>query len=152
MLKRWMLGSVAFAVLALGLLVGSVPGSAQEKKSDKKSEKKGDAKFVSTKQIMKICFDEEEGLLEVLTTMAKEKEPKWDKISEKTGAWVKAAEDLGKNKPKKGTAESWEKLTKKFVDDAKALDTAAGKKEAEKLLAALKPLETSCKGCHPSHK
>lgn len=137
-MTKWFL-----AVIAVWVLTGGVFTIADEKK---------DAKIQSTKSIMKLCYDDEEGLLEVIGTMVKEKEPKWDTVREKTKSWVKAAEDLGKNKPKKGTAESWSKLTKKWHEDASALDTAAGKKDATAINASLKTLGASCKGCHPVHK
>ena len=142
MTKRLLFGSL-FAGIALVL---SFSGMST---ADEKTEK---GKGQTIKQVMKLCFDDEEGLLESLTTLTKEASPKWDTISQQTKSWVSAAESLGKNKPKKGTPESWEKLTKKFVEDGKTLDVAAGKKESKDVLAALKTIEGACKGCHPVHK
>lgn len=137
-MTKWFLGSVAVWVMT-----GCVFTLAEEKK---------EAKVQTTKAIMQLCFDDEEGLLEAIGTMVKEKEPKWDSVAEKSKSWVKAAEDLGKNKPKKGTAESWSGLTKKWLEEAKTLDTAAGKKDVNAVSAALKTFGASCKACHTAHK
>ena len=54
--------------------------------------------------------------------------------------------DLSKNKPKKGSADSWKKLTGALVNSSVAY--AKGNKSA---LAALKKA-SNCKACHNKHK
>lgn len=59
---------------------------------------------------------------------------------------------LGKNEPPKGDKESWEKLTKSYLDTAKQLDKAAQAKEKSKAVVAHTKLTKMCMACHKAHK
>ena len=141
-MKRILLASLLAGLVATVAMISTFAQAAEEKKG----------KAQSIKEIMKCAFEEDTGCMDVISSMVTEKEPKWDVIQGKSKEWVKAAADLGKNKPKKGSAESWEKLSKKWYVDVKALDAATDKKDVKATAAALKTIEGSCKGCHPAHK
>lgn len=88
-----------------------------------------DAKY-TTKQVMKVAM--KGGLLKKVAAGKASAEEK-----EKLTAMLEA---LAKNKPKKGSMESWEKLTTSLVKAAKSGD-------GEALKAA-----SNCKACHTPHK
>lgn len=59
---------------------------------------------------------------------------------------------LGKNKPEKGDAASWKKLSELYAEQTAAVSAAAGKKDAAATTAALDALKKSCKACHDAHQ
>ncbi len=132
--------AVCFAIgaCALGLTLGSQ--AADEKKKEK---------VPTIKEIMK-KVPQKMGL--VAKTAAAAKAGKWDE-AQKMGTELKAlGEALGKNKPKKGDMESWEKLTKGFSETMTEIADAAEKKDAAAVGDAAKKFGSSCKTCHDSHK
>src|SRR4051794_38633513 len=66
----------------------------------------------------------------------KEDEPKWDDIKKETADLVEMAKALAKNDPPKGDKESWQKLSKQYLDKATALDAAAKKMDVKATEAA----------------
>ncbi len=80
----------------------------------------------------------------------------------KGGKWkdavapAKALDDnaalLEKATPKKGGADSWADLTKKYHSDTTALVEAIAKEDAAGAKSSLGALQSSCKGCHTPHK
>ena len=93
-----------------------------------------------------------DSLIEKLGKELKDDEPKWDDIQKQTKDLVDLGTALGKNKPPKGEQESWDKLTKKYLDEAKVLDEAAKKKDKSAAADAQKTLKTYCADCHKEHK
>ena len=79
-------------------------------------------------------------------------EPEWAAVQKKTKDWVPLATALGKNDPPKGEKKSWEKLTNQYLENVKALDAAAQKKDKEKALASHKKVTGMCASCHKIHK
>ena len=126
-------------VLALGVIVSSNIVKAEDK----------DDKTPSIKEIMETAHGDD-GLRDKVTTAVKEKA--WDDASTGAKDWIKQAEALAKNKPPKGTAASWKKLTAAYEKNVKAVAKAAGKKDVDGSKAALKTLGTSCGSCHTAHK
>jgi cytochrome c556 len=76
----------------------------------------------------------------------------WEDVQKKTKEMAALADFLGKNDPPKGSKASWEKLTKTYADDAKALNTAAESKNQAAANAAIKKLSGECMGCHRVHR
>jgi cytochrome c556 len=76
----------------------------------------------------------------------------WAKVQEQCKDYARLAADLGKNKPPVGEAASWKKLCDEYTVDAKALDTAAQKKDLEATKIAWGKLDKSCKACHEAHR
>jgi cytochrome c556 len=78
--------------------------------------------------------------------------PDWAEIQRATKDFVTFGEALGKNTPPKGDQKSWSKLAAQYLENAKALDVAARKKDQKGALAAHTRLNDSCKGCHNVHR
>jgi hypothetical protein len=83
-----------------------------------------------------------------------EDEPDWDMIQTETKQFVELVEALGKNTPAKGDKASWDRLTKDYLDKAKAMDAAARRKDKQGALAAHQKLSGNdfCKRCHDAHR
>ncbi len=80
------------------------------------------------------------------------KAEKWDDAVKTSKTWLKAAEDLGKNKPKKGDEDSWKEKTGKYLDTVKDVSAAVEKKDAEATTKGLKAVGGQCGDCHKAHK
>jgi len=78
------------------------------------------------------------------------KDGKWDDAKELAKTLAFFGENLGKNKPPKGEADSWEKLSKKYADTTKSVVKAVDDKDAKAVNKALG--EINCKECHTAHK
>lgn len=76
----------------------------------------------------------------------------WPEIQRQARSFVTLGAALGKNTAPRGEAASWTKLTAQYLDNAKALDTAAQKKDKAGAIAAHTRLNDSCKGCHNLHR
>lgn len=109
-------------------------------------------KELTIKEIMTKAHKGGDSIIEHLKKDLKEKEPDWTEVKEHAKELVDLGTALGKAAPKKGEKDSWEQKTKTYVENAKALDAAAGKKETKAAQASLQKLATSCMGCHRAHK
>ena len=126
------------SVLALGVVVSSNVVKADDKDD-----------LPSIKDVMKTAHGEA-GIRAKVTKAVSEEE--WADAQAGAKDWIKQAEALAKNKPSKGTAASWKKLSGSYEKNVKALAKAADKKDVDGAKAALKTLGTSCGGCHGAHK
>jgi cytochrome c556 len=140
------------ACLAVGGLavLFSVGATAQdEKKKDDK--KKDDKKPLTTKQVMG-KMNGKKGLPAKTNEAAAA--GKWEDAVKSAKEAKAVGEALGKNQPKKGDKESWEKLTKEYAEKAKELLEAAEKKDAMevKKLSEVWTKNQNCKTCHDSHR
>jgi cytochrome c556 len=133
MTKR-LLGAMALAVV---LLVGAV-GAADDKPP-------------SISDVMK-KVNGKAGLGKSVGNAAKAKAVDWDDVQKKTKEIAEQIEFLGKNEPPKGSKESWEKLTKTYVEAVKKLDEAAKKKDKDALTATQMTIGGSCRTCHTAHR
>jgi cytochrome c556 len=84
--------------------------------------------------------------------LLKAKTPNWEEVQKQTKDWVAMAETLGKQKPPKGTDESWKKQTDKYLGLVKDVDSAAEKKDLDGMKKGLGTIGMSCGGCHGQHK
>jgi cytochrome c556 len=82
----------------------------------------------------------------------KEDEPDWEAIQESTAEYTKLVAGLQKGTPRKGDKASWEKLTKGYADNAKALDAAARKKDRKTASAVIVRIKNACSTCHQAHR
>ncbi len=80
------------------------------------------------------------------------KNGKWDEAREHAKALAVFGTALGKNKPPKGDAASWKKLTEQYQANTQEVLAAAGKKDAAATEKALKAITNSCGACHKAHK
>jgi cytochrome c553 len=113
---------------------------------------RADEKEPTIKEIMTKAHKGGDSIIEHLKKDLKEKDPDWAEIKTHGKELVDLGASLGKATPKKGDKASWEKLTKTYVDNAKALEAAADKKDSKASSASLQKLSTSCGGCHRVHK
>jgi hypothetical protein len=128
--------------LALALLMGfAALGTSADKEKDP-----------TIKEIMTKAHKGGDSLIEKLGKELKADEPKWDDIQKQSKELVDLGTALGKNKPPQGGQESWDKLTKKYLDEAKVLDEAAKKKNKTATADAQMTLKTYCADCHKVHK
>jgi hypothetical protein len=104
------------------------------------------------KEIMTKAHKGGDALLSTLGKDLKADSPDWDKIQKETKDLVELGTALGKNDPPKGDKDSWVKLTMAYLDTAKDLDGAAGKKDKDTAAADQKKLAGSCMNCHKAHK
>jgi cytochrome c556 len=78
--------------------------------------------------------------------------PDWNTITKHAKIYADLAALLEKNKPEKGDAASWKKLSEAYAKEAKALSDAAAKKDTEKVKETFGKLKESCDTCHENHR
>jgi cytochrome c556 len=108
-----------------------------------------DEKTPTTKQVMKTVAGKE-GLCAKCNAAGKD--AKWEDAQKYAKQLSECCANLPKNKCPKGDAESWEKLSKQYAEQAAAINKAASDKDAEKFGQAIKTFTTACKTCHDAHK
>ena len=106
----------------------------------------------SIKEIMTKAHKGGDSLIGKLGNELKAPDPDWAKIQEQTKVLVDLGTALGKNEPPKGDKESWEKLTKAYLDNARDMDAAAEKKDKVSTAADLQKVRGMCANCHKVHK
>ena len=109
---------VGLLVLVLGLTVMARAVAAD------------DPKVPTSKEIMTKLNKGPDCLKAVLAKQLKADTQDWTLIQKESREFAEATAALGKNTPKKGDKDSWDKLTKAYATDAKALATAAEKKDS----------------------
>jgi hypothetical protein len=125
--------------VAAGVMVLGASGAREEKEP-------------TIKEIMTKAHKGGDSLLSTVGKDLKAAEPDWADVQTKSKELVKLGTSLGKNTPPKGEKESWEQLTKAYLDCAKTLEAAADKKDKETAAAAQKKLTTMCMNCHMVHR
>ncbi len=78
--------------------------------------------------------------------------PAWDTIQPQAAEYARLTADLGKATPRKGSPESWSKLSAAFAESATALNRAAQAKDAKAAREAQQTLHASCMECHRQHR
>jgi len=76
----------------------------------------------------------------------------WDAAAKKSKEYNDLVSALGKNEPPKGEKKSWDKLTKEYAENAKALNEACEKKDKTAAVSTQGKISRSCKSCHDAHK
>jgi hypothetical protein len=78
--------------------------------------------------------------------------PDWATIQPQTEEYARLAAAMVQNKPRRGSPESWAKLSSAFADTASALNKAAQAKNRDAALEAHGQIEGSCMECHREHR
>jgi hypothetical protein len=78
--------------------------------------------------------------------------PDWTAIQPQTDEYARLAAALVKNTPRKGSPESWAKLSAAFGESADALNKAAKGKNRDSALEAHSQITGSCMECHRQHR
>jgi hypothetical protein len=87
-----------------------------------------------------------------LKTQLKSGSPDWAEVQGETKDFVILGAALAKFDPPRGESSAYKGLATKYYENAKALDTAAQKKDTATATAALSKISASCKECHSAHK
>ncbi len=140
MLRVFAAGAAVFAVWAIF-------GKSSEKAAGNNADE-----LPGIEEIMKKVNSKKSGIHPALDPLLKADPVKWDDVSKMTKEYETLAVALGKNKPEKGSANSWAKLSKSYADEAKSLNAAAGKKDTAAAMAAYAKLSKSCQACHEEHR
>jgi cytochrome c556 len=139
MRKTWILATAVTAGLLLANFGADRLGAA-------------DDKVPTIEDIMQKVNKRNTGLHSVVGTALKGATVDWDAVQAKTKEYTTLADALGKNDPPKGTKASWDKLTKMYAEDAKALNDAAEKKDKATVTSLHKKLSGECMACHKAHR
>ncbi len=139
-LARRLVACFTVGVLAVAFSVGSF--AADDKKKD-------DKKNPTIKEIMK-KVPGKDGM--VAKTSAAAKVEKWEDAQKLGKQLAEYGEALGKNKPKKGDNDAWEKHAKGFAEAMTSISDGAEKKDKDAVNDAVKKFGTSCKECHDAHR
>jgi hypothetical protein len=78
------------------------------------------------------------------------KDANWEDAAKLAKEWNELAPALGKNKPPKGEAKSWEKLCGGFAAATKGVLAGTEKKDAKAVTKAMGAI--NCAACHKAHK
>lgn len=92
------------------------------------------------------------GLQKAVSKDLQENRIDWDAVTKKSKEMFELIDCMAKNDPPKGDKKSWEKLTKEYSANAKALNTACEKKDKSAANTAIGKLSRACKTCHDAHK
>jgi len=130
-----------FAAALVGFVVASGATTAQDK--DKK-------KTPTIKEIMGKAHKGTKSLMAGIGQQAKGGQ--WEDAQNGASTLKEFGEAIGKNKPPRGSEESWKTQTEKYKKNTESVAEAVEAKDAAKVAAALKTLGGSCKDCHDSHK
>ncbi len=130
----------ALAAVLVGLAVTLGPSGAEEKKDP------------SIKEIMTKAHKGADSLIGKLTRELKADTPEWEPIQKQTKELAELGASLSKATPPQGEKESWEKLTKAYVANAKEMVEAAGKKDKDTTAADVMKVTKMCANCHMAHK
>ena len=120
------------------VLAASTPASADDKNP-------------TTEEIMK-KLNGKNGSHKLINKALEANPPDWDLITKHAKIYADLSALLQKNKPEKGDAASWQKLSQAYAKEAKALSDAAAKKDTEKVKETFGKLKESCDTCHENHR
>ena len=112
----------------------------------------GETTKPTIKQLMKKLNSGPESLLPRIAKAIKSQEPDWQNIQQNSKQLAELAAGLSELTPPLGDKESWDRLARAYVDNAKTLDIAAKKKDRPGARAAHAKLGGSCKACHDAHR
>ena len=135
------IGQVALAAMiaAFGVVVSVGAIVAQDKKD-----------VPTVKEIMAEAHKGKKALMPKIKAGVKEE--KWDDIAKDADKYKDLGAALGKNKPEKGDADSWKKLTEEFKKSTAAVAKGVEKKDQKAANEALTKIGKSCMTCHDEHR
>jgi hypothetical protein len=107
-----------------------------------------DDKLPTISEIMKKGHTKTDGYIDLIKVAVKGE--KWEDAEKYAKTLEAFGEALGKNKPPKGEADSWEKLTKKYAENTKLVLKGTEDKDAKAVAKGLGGI--NCGECHKAHK
>jgi hypothetical protein len=142
-MARTLIRAALAAALGIVAVTLSYSGTTRANERD-------DEKLPDIAEIMKKGHAKTNGYLTKIGAEAKD--GKWDDAIKDAKSLELLGEALGKNKAPKGEAASWDKLSKKYLENTKAVLKAAEDKSAADVKTALGAIGKSCGECHKAHK
>jgi hypothetical protein len=139
MRRTWGVAAGVTAVVAGLVLLGRLSGADEPKD-------------LPIKVIMTKAHKGGDSLIGKLAVELRGDEPEWALIQKQTRELIELGTALSRATPPKGKKESWDRLTKAYVENAKEMNAAAQKKDQEPTSARLKTLTGMCAKCHGQHK
>jgi cytochrome c556 len=136
-MKRLLVSAVALAALAA---FSSAPVPARDEKPSE------------LKELMLKVNKTGTGLYANVVAELRADDTNWDAVKKDTKEIARLAATVGKLEPPKGDKESWQKLTKAYADNTKALDAAAAKMDKDAAKAVSEKIGKSCEVCHMAHR
>jgi cytochrome c556 len=109
-----------------------------------------DDKLPDIAEIMKKGHAKTDGYVAKIKTASKD--GNWEDANKYAKSLVILGEALAKNKAPKGEADSWDKLTKKYVDNTKLVLKGTEDKDTKEVGKGLGGIGQSCGECHKAHK
>lgn len=106
----------------------------------------------SIKKVMGKLHGKGKGLLPKVQAQLKTGSPNWAEVKDDAKIIVDLAATITDSEPPRGEKESYAKLSKAYLANAKGLKEAADAEDADKAKAASKKLFGACKTCHTAHK
>ena len=140
MLRKFLKVTLAASIglLAVVLSFGGATG-ADEKK---------DEKLPDIPEIMKKGHAKTDGYIAKIRESAKD--AKWEDANKYAKSLALLGEALAKNKPPKGEADSWKKLTTKYVENTKLVLKGTEDKDVKAVNKGLGGI--NCGECHKAHQ
>jgi hypothetical protein len=133
--------TVGLAVLAVTAAWATLPARADDQD-----------KPPSVKEIMTKAHKGGNSILGTLRKDLQSPNPDWPDVQKKTKELISLGTSLGKNEPPQGEKSSWERMTRLYLDQVKALDKAAQKQDKQATGASLRRLTGLCMACHQVHR
>ncbi|HEV3203146.1 MAG TPA: hypothetical protein VGY77_02130, partial [Gemmataceae bacterium] len=78
--------------------------------------------------------------------------PDWPDILDQSKEYASLCSELTKTTPPRGEKDSWTKFTKEYIENAKALEESAKKKDKNGALAVHTKISKMCNNCHMAHR
>ena|ERR1700722_10478170 len=129
-----------FGLLALAVLIVAVPTWAQA------------TKVPDVKEIMSQT-NKPGGHYFQIAKELKQDDPIWADLTTHAKELTRLGAALCQNAPPKGDKVSWDRMTKSYADNAKALEQAIEKKDKKTALTAFAALGgNACSECHKAHR
>jgi hypothetical protein len=133
----------ALAFLGAAAMTISAVGAAENEKKE--------AKLLTIEEIMKKAHGKG-GTLGSIAPLLKATKVDWEALESKSKELSSMADDLAKNKPEKGEAESWEKHTKGYKSKVEDFSKAVKDQDVAAATKAQKSFFATCMGCHKVHR
>jgi hypothetical protein len=129
----------AFGAVAVAIAYGSVATAGQKDKENK---------VPTISEIMTQGHKGTDAYIAKIRGAAKD--GKWEEAEKYAKTLAFFGENLGKNKPPKGDAKSWEMFCKAYTEATKAVYKGTMDKDAKAVNKSLGGI--NCGGCHKAHK
>lgn len=92
------------------------------------------------------------GLFNELRRDLREEDPDWVELRDRSRELIRLTEELRKTTPPRGDRASWNRLTRAYSDDARALEKTLTRMDKEAADKVVTRIAASCAACHKVHR